>query len=410
MKPENAPAKKGAVAIIGAGQLGQMLAEAALHLGYTPHVLAKASDEPGAMVAGARVVLGDVTDPKVLAELLEPVNLVTFESELTPAPVIAQAAAYRTSSGRPVVIEPSPEVMAVCGDKLSQKALLNTLGVPTARFEALPSGGSPSSWIEGLAVRFGGASVIKWARGGYDGRGTMVFRGDRSELAAAKAFVEQATAQGSAVYAESFVPFTSELAVVTSRSIHGDTVQYPPVMTTQRSGICTEVEGPAASLGLSPATIEAALSYARRIGESLRIAGTYAVEYFVQSDATVVVNEIAPRVHNSGHFTLDGADTSQFENHWRGVLGLPLGSAGTKPYFGMVNLIGGGTFVGAVREGFKLVAPGVSSYWYGKAEVRPGRKIGHVNLVADSASQLRQRIELVKVEIDKWQSSLTRGQ
>jgi len=412
--PANATTAQGAVAIIGAGQLGRMLAEAAVHLGYMPHVLAKDPGEPAAQVRGARVIRGDIGDQHALAELLAPCALVTFESELTPPPVIAAAAAYRRVDGTSVAIEPSPDVMAVCGDKLRQKELLTRLAVPTARFEALPRDQSSDhyviTWLEGLTQRFAGGSVLKWARGGYDGRGTLVYRGSPEELAAALEFVLQATARGSSVYAESFVPFTAELAVVTSRSTTGELVQYPPVLTTQTNGICTEVVGPAAALGLSPGAIADALTFARRIGESLKIAGTFAVEFFVQADGSVVVNEIAPRVHNSGHFTLNGAVTSQFENHWRGVLGLPLGSTETHPYFGMINLIGWPGFVGQVPEGFSPQEPKVSSYWYGKAEVRPGRKVGHVNLVADSASELRRRIELVKVEIGAWQSRLTREQ
>lgn len=403
-------ATKGAVAIIGAGQLGRMLAEAALHLGYVPHVLAKDAGEPAAQVPGARLIVGDISDIRALAELLAPCDLVTFESELTPPSVIAAAAAFQRPDGTSVAIEPSPDVMAVCGDKLKQKELLTGLAVPTASFEALPRDQSPRVWLEGLTQRFTGGSVLKWARGGYDGRGTLVYRGGGAEQAVAQEFVAQAIARGSSVYAESFVPFTAELAVVTSRSTTGAWVQYPPVLTTQTNGICTEVVGPAAALGLSPRAVEDALAFARRIGDSLQIAGTYAVEYFVQRDGSVVVNEIAPRVHNSGHFTLNGAVTSQFENHWRGVLGLPLGSTGTEPYFGMVNLIGWPGFVGEVAYGFSSQVPGVSSYWYGKAEVRPGRKVGHVNVVADTASELRRRIELVKVEISNWQSRLTREQ
>ena len=412
MNPANAsatPVSIGHVAVIGAGQLGQMLAEAALRLGYQPHILAKSADEPATQVAGVRVVVGEVSDPRSLAGLLDPVDLVTFESELTPPQVIAAAAGYRRANGKPIVLEPSPAVMAVCGDKLRQKELLLRLGVPTAKFEALPANETAGSWLTGLSERFGGSCVIKWARGGYDGRGTMVLRQGREQLALAQSFVERATAQGSAVYAESFVPFTTELAVITSRSTTGEVQQYSPVLTTQTNGICTEVIGPAISFGLSPETAQAALDYARRIGESLAIAGTYAVEYFVQADATVVVNEIAPRVHNSGHFTLDGAETSQFENHWRGVLGLPLGSTSTSPFFGMVNLIGGPNFSGTVPTGFNFEGPGIVSYWYGKAEVRPGRKIGHINVVAENEAELRRRIEQVKVAVAAWQSSLTKG-
>jgi phosphoribosylaminoimidazole carboxylase PurK protein len=234
-----------------------------------------------------------------------------------------------------------------------------------------------------------------------------VYRGSGSELSRAIPFVERALASGSDVYAETLVPFAFELAVVSSRSLSGNIAQYPAVITLQKSGVCAEVKGPGTTFGLAAETERTAFNYARAIGDRLGMVGTYAVEFFVDQDMHLSVNEIAPRVHNSGHFSLDAAETSQFENHWRAILDLPLGSTRTDDFFAMINIIGPIGYDGQVSQEFAMEADGIRTYWYGKSASRPGRKLGHVNITATSSAQLSEKMNAAKAAITSWQSSLS---
>ena len=396
------------VAIIGGGQLAMLLADAAIDLGYQPHVLAQSALEPVVLKSAAHVDIAPLTDQAAIGRLLAKVSLLTFESELTPAGTIAAAEAFVRINHLDVDLQPSARVMAVCSDKLQQKRLLQQLEIPTASFDALATQReSADEWLSQLKTKFPTGSVIKWARGGYDGIGTLVYRGSESEQPRARAFIERALATGSDVYAETLVPFAFELAVVSSRSLSSKIAQYPAVITVQKSGVCAEVKGPGTVFGLSTEMERAAFNYAQTIGDSLGMVGTYAVEFFVDQDGRISVNEIAPRVHNSGHFSLDAAETSQFENHWRAILDLPLGSTCTDDFFAMINIIGPAGYDGQVLNEFALSADGMRSYWYGKSASRPGRKLGHVNITATSSAQLSERMEAVKAAVALWQSSLS---
>ena len=400
--------KNKSVAIIGSGQLGMLLADAAIELGYQPHVLAQSRHDPAVLKSAAQADIAPLTDHAAIERLLAKVGLLTFESELTPSSTIAAAESFVQRNHLNVELQPSAKVMAVCSDKLKQKHLMQQLGIPTAAFDALAvQQASVEDWLSQLKTKFPAGCVIKWARGGYDGIGTLVYRGSEGELPGAIPFVERALASGSDVYAETLVPFAFELAVVSSRSLSGNLAQYPAVITVQKSGVCAEVKGPGTTFGLAAETERAAFDYARAIGDSLGIVGTYAVEFFVDQEMQLSVNEIAPRVHNSGHFSLDAAETSQFENHWRAILDLPLGSTSTDDFFAMINIIGPSGFDGQVRQEFVMEADGIRAYWYGKSASRPGRKLGHVNISATSSAQLSERMNAVKAAIASWQSSLS---
>jgi 5-(carboxyamino)imidazole ribonucleotide synthase len=355
------------VGMVGGGQLAQMTAQAAIGLGVTFRVLAETPAESAALVTRDVTVGSHLSLPDVSAFAAR-CDVVTFDHEHVPGAVLAQL----ESAG--VLVRPGSAALRYTQDKLAMRDALTSRGVPCPRYAAVSSVAGVEEFAAGSWP-----VVLKAVSGGYDGKGVWVC----ASPAAAAEVVEH----GIALLAEEFVPFRRELAALVARSPSGQGAAYPVVQTVQVDGICREVIAPAP--GLDPEVAAGAQALALRIASSLGVTGLLAVELFETADGGLLVNELAMRPHNSGHWTIDGARTSQFEQHLRAVLDLPLGScAPSGPVTVMANVLGG-TDPDVYDRYIHVMAadPAVKVHFYGK-EVRPGRKIGHVTITADSAAGL----------------------
>ena len=352
------------VGVIGGGQLARMMIAPAVELGLDLRVLA---EEDGMSAGLAATAVGDYRDLEAVRAFVADVDVVTFDHEHVPQEVL------RALVADGVVVHPGPDALQFAQDKLAMRARLAELGVPQPDWAPVRSIDELQAFLD----EHGGAGVVKTPRGGYDGKGVRVVRA----AGEAEDWMD-ALDDGDALLVEELVPFVRELAQQVARRPSGEIVAYPVVETVQRGGVCAEVIAPA------PAAGERLTAVARGIGESiaegLGVTGMLAVELFETDDERILVNELAMRPHNSGHWSQDGAVTGQFEQHLRAVADLPLGSTAARaPWSVMVNILGGpaeGTlgdrFAAAMAE-----HPQAKIHTYGKAP-RPGRKVGHVN-VAD---------------------------
>jgi len=337
------------VGVVGGGQLARMLHSAALDLDLETWFLVRPSDE-GIAGEAARLLVGGL-DPEGLTRLAEVCDVITFEHELTPISVL------ETLEARGVPLAPGAAAMAVAAHKGAQRECFARLGLLQPEWTIF-DGNMPL--LPGVA---------KATRGGYDGRGVRFI--DRpQDLDTLDPDVEWIIEQP--------LDIEQELAVLVVRSRLGEVQTYPAVETTQVDGICVQVAWPPR---VSPAIAEEARATARRIAEEIDSVGVLAVEFFVADGACLVVNELAPRVHNSGHLTIEAASTSQFENHLRAVAGLPLGPCDLRTPAVMRNLIGVECDLGRYRP-----PPGVRLHRYGKRP-RPGRKVGHLTATAPTRDE-----------------------
>jgi 5-(carboxyamino)imidazole ribonucleotide synthase len=342
------------IGIIGGGQLGRMLAMAAARLGYRTVVLEPQADCPAAQVANRQIVAA-YDDAHALGELARECAVVTYEFENVPVHAAKMLAAD-------VPVSPPPHALEVAQDRLVEKAALNDMGISTARFLAVDSDAD----LEKALQAFGGDGVLKTRRMGYDGKGQRVFRaGKTAEIAG---IFDQMG--GVPLILEALVPFEREISVIAARGRDGRIAVYDAAENVHRNGILHTSTVPATA---SPATLAAARDAARTILEGLGYVGVIGVEFFVMPDGAVLANEIAPRVHNSGHWTETACLVSQFEQHIRAVAGLPLGDPARHSDCVMENLIGDDV----ARAPALLAEPDVMLHLYGKAEARPGRKMGH---------------------------------
>ena len=355
------------VGMVGGGQLARMTAQAAIGLGVTFRVLAEAPTDSAALVTHD-VTVGSHLSPRDVSAFAGRCDVVTFDHEHVPGRVLAEL----ESAG--VLVRPGSAALRYTQDKLAMRAALASRGVPCPRYAAVDSVAD----VEEFAVG-SWPVVLKAVSGGYDGKGVWV--------CASPAEAAEVVAHGIALLAEEFVPFRRELAALVARSPSGQGAAYPIVQTVQVDGICREVIAPAP--GLDPEVAAAAQALALRIAASLDVTGLLAVELFETAAGGLLVNELAMRPHNSGHWTIDGARTSQFEQHLRAVLDLPLGSCALSgPFTVMANLLGG-THPDIYDRYIHVMAadPAVKVHFYGK-EVRPGRKIGHVTITSDAVGDL----------------------
>ena len=343
------------IGVIGAGQLGRMLALAGYPLSLQFRFLDSSADSPGGQVAP--IVTGPFDDPQSLERLAADVDLVTYEFENVPVTALEKVSQTHA-------VYPPVDALRVSQDRLLEKQLFEKLKIPTPPFRAVDS-------LEGLraAVReLGYPCVLKTRRLGYDGKGQRYVR--------KPADVEAAwSALGSApLILEAFVDFEREVSIVGVRSTKGEIRAYPIVANTHRDGVLRLTLAP----HRHPALQKTAETHLKRVMKHFGYAGVLTIEFFVQR-GRLVANEMAPRVHNSGHWTIEGAVTSQFENHLRAILGLPLGDTAPVGHAAMIN------FLGQLPSRDELLGvPGLHWHDYGKAP-RPGRKIGHCTVVAASA-------------------------
>jgi 5-(carboxyamino)imidazole ribonucleotide synthase len=365
--------------MVGAGQLARMTCPAATELGIGFRLLAETAADSAARV-WPDVQLGDYRSLEDVRGFAAGCDVVTFDHEHVPG--TALAALERDGS----VLRPGPAALHFAQDKLAMRERLTKIGIACPRYAPV----SDLADIERFAgAASGGAAgwplVLKTVSGGYDGKGVWVC----AAPAEAAGIVAEVTRRGLRLLAEEHVPFDRELAALVARSPHRQGAAYPVVQTVQQMGICREVIAPAP--GLAPDRAGEAESIALRIASELDVTGLLAVELF-DTPGGLLVNELAMRPHNCGHWTIEGATTSQFEQHLRAVLDLPLGEPRMlAPYAVMANVLGG-TDPDVYDRYIHVMAadPGVKVHLYGKA-VRPGRKIGHVTVLGDDAARLRDR-------------------
>ena len=363
------------LAVIGGGQLARMMQPPAVGLGLRLRLLAEGPDVSAAQVIPDQVV-GDHTSIDDLRTAVADAPVVTFDHEHVPPEHL------RTLAAEGHACRPGPEALLYAQDKGEMRVRLSLLGIPCPLFEVL---GRDSDDLDDLVDDmhdFGYPAVVKTTRGGYDGKGVWVVRGPED--------LAEPFASGRELLAEELVDFRRELSVLVARRPNGDTVTYPVVESRQKDGVCFEVIAPAPDL--APDLAAEARRIATTIATEIDVTGVLAVELYETTDGRILVNELAMRPHTTGHWSIDGAFTSQFENHVRAVLDLPLGPADPRqPWSVMVNVLGGSvTDLPAARDAALEADPTVHVHLYGKP-VKPGRKVGHVTATGDDLDDVLGR-------------------
>ena len=364
------------VGILGGGQLARMMALSGAPLGLRFRILDNVADACAGQFAP--MIVGDYTDQAALGEFASQVDVATFDFENVPA-ASAQWLAER------VPVFPSPQALAVAQDRLAEKSLFRELGIPVPDFADIAS----REQLEAAVARLGTPCILKTRRLGYDGKGQFRIKSVADIDAAWDALGAQAARVGLIV--EGFVHFQRELSVVAVRGRDGEFRAWPLTENWHVDGVL--------SASLAPATVDAgmqatALSHARRLAEAMDYVGVFALELFCR-DGELLANELAPRVHNSGHWTIEGSETSQFQNHLRAVLGLPLGDTRMVGLACMLNWIGAMPDANAV-----LGEAGGHWHDYGKSP-RAGRKVGHATVRADSPAELAAALQRVGAALER---------
>jgi 5-(carboxyamino)imidazole ribonucleotide synthase len=354
------------IGIVGGGQLGRMLGLAGVPLGMRLTVLDPAPDAPAAAVADH--IVAEYEDEAALEELARASDIVTYECENVPVDAARSLA-------RSVPVHPPPNALAASQDRLVEKAAFERAGIPVGAYAPAEN----EDEVRGALERVGVPAVVKARRFGYDGKGQAMVRSVEEVAPAWRAVARPAIV-------EARVPFDRELSILGVRAAGGELRCYPLVENRHRDGILRRSVSPAPRVTVD---LQAqAERHLRRVADDLEYVGVLAIELF-EVDGGLLGNEMAPRVHNSGHWTIEGSQTSQFENHLRAVAGLPLGSTAPRGVAAMLNLIG------TVPDADQILAvPGAHLHLYGKSP-RRGRKLGHVTLVADDHGDLQARIERV---------------
>jgi len=355
------PLKRGdAIGIVGGGQLGRMLAMAAARLGFRTIILEPQEDCPAEQVASSHIIAA-YDDAEALETLAALCDVITYEFENVPI-----EAARALAQKKPVF--PPPQALEVAQDRLREKTFLNDCGIATAEFVAIDN----QEQLQQALTGFGGSGVLKTRRLGYDGKGQRVFGGPQDDPAGAFAGLGRVP-----LILEQRIAFASEISIIAARAADDAVVSYDPSRNEHRNGIlqCSIVPS-----DVSNAAVEAARKAARAVLERLNYVGVIGVEFFVLEDGSLLANELAPRVHNSGHWTEAVCTTSQFEQHIRAICGLPLGSTDRHFDCRMDNLIGDEIETAAAI----LSEPNAMLELYGKKTARPGRKMGHVTRLGEA--------------------------
>ena len=364
------------VGILGGGQLARMLALSGAPLGLRFLVM----DTAGDACAGqfSPMVVGDYRDEAALGEFASKIDVATFDFENVPA----ESAQWLSER---VPVFPSPRALGVAQDRLAEKTLFRELGIPVPAFFAI----STRAELDAAIASIGTPCILKTRRLGYDGKGQFRIRSEADADAAWAALGAQAQTVG--LILEAFVPFERELSVVAVRGRNGEFRTWPLTENWHVEGVLSASLAPAT---VSDAIAATAVAHARALAESLDYVGVFALELFCR-DGQLLANELAPRVHNSGHWTIEGSETSQFQNHLRAVLGLPLGDTRMLGHACMLN------WIGALPDA-NAVLHEAGGHWhdYGKSP-RPGRKVGHATLRADSAAGLADALQQVGQALDR---------
>lgn len=373
------------IGVIGGGQLARMMIPPAVHLGLTLRVLAETEDSSAALAA---TQVGDYRDLDTVMQFAKTVDVITFDHEHVPQPILTAL----VEAGH--AVHPGPAALFIAQDKIEMRRRLSELGLPVPEWAAVRDAHELAAF---LAAQ-GGKAVLKTARGGYDGKGVRVV----TDAAQAEDWFIALAESGTeaALLVEQFVPFTRELAQLVARRPSGQMAHWPVVETIQRDGVCAEVLAPAPNA--SGAIDAEAARIANAVAEGLGVTGVLAVELFETEDGRLLINELAMRPHNSGHFTIEGSVTSQFEQHLRAVADLPLGyTTLTAPAVVMVNVLGGpaeGTM--DVRYDQVMAAyPEARLHSYAK-QPRPGRKVGHVTVRGKTLDEARKTAKAAAAMFD----------
>jgi 5-(carboxyamino)imidazole ribonucleotide synthase len=373
------------VGVIGGGQLAWMMSDAAKKLGIELYIQTPSPQDPAVGIA-KDVVLAKIDDAKATEKLASYCDVITFENEFIDLP------ALNVLAKKGVRFYPSLDSLSPLLDKYEQINYLQKIGIPVPRITTQES-------IEKIEKDFHFPLVVKARRNGYDGKGTWIVK-NREALESLKKSLESLE-----IFIQEFISFDRELAVMAARNVAGEMIIYPLVETQQKHQVCHKVIAPA---DLSEAINLQIEAIARQILEKLNVVGIFGIELFLTSEGKVLVNEIAPRTHNSGHYTLDACLTSQFEQQLRAVTGLPLGSISLKSAGAvMVNLLGYENATSDYQNKRDRLAQIPQAYvrWYGKNESRPGRKLGHVTVLLDK--QELTKAQAIASEVEKiWYDRL----
>lgn len=369
------------IGIIGGGQLGRMLTQSAKKIGCFVTVIDPTPQSPAGQVADKEIV-ADFKDEKAIRKLAKLSDVITFEIELANDGVLNEL----MQKGK--IVHPSPQTLGVIRDKLKQKRFLKSYNLPTAPFQEIKSKKDVIKAIENFGYPF----LLKARTDAYDGRGNALIK-HKSDIDKGMQRLK-----GRLLYVEKFVPFVKELAVMVARSSKGEIAVYPVVQTIHKDNICDTVIVPAP---ISKGAIEKAQNLAKDTMKYLKGAGIFGIEMFLTKDDNVLVNEIAPRVHNSGHYSIEAVVTSQFEQHIRAIVGLPLGSTDliVKAVV-MKNILGeheGSGYPKGVEKALKI--PGVSLHIYGKHKSWPQRKMGHITVIGNNINECLRKANKARKEL-----------
>ncbi|MGJ0203234.1 5-(carboxyamino)imidazole ribonucleotide synthase [Leucobacter sp. gxy201] len=356
------------IGVIGGGQLARMMVPPAIHLGLRISVLAEAE---GSSAARAADMVGDYRDPETVYAFADTVDVVTFDHEHVPGEIL------RELERRGKAVHPRPDALQYAQDKILMREKLGELGVPVPDWAAV----SDETELQAFIDAHGGRGVVKTARGGYDGKGVRVVSSAAEVRDWFATLAEDG--RGGRLLVEELVDFVRELSQLVARRPSGEIRTWPVVETIQADGVCAEVLAPAPVQ--NPENLDVAAGIGVTVAEGVQVTGVLAVEMFETRDGRVLVNELAMRPHNSGHFSIEGSVTSQFEQHLRAVADLPLGdTAMTAPAAVMVNVLGGPAEGPMPMRYAQVLAahPGAKVHSYDK-QPRPGRKVGHVTVTGD---------------------------
>lgn len=363
------------IGVLGAGQLGRMLALAGYPLGLRFRFFDPASSSPAGQIA--EQVVADYADQAALRKFAGGVDVITYEFENVPLETTQWLEQFAP-------VYPPPAALHTAQDRLNEKTLFTQLSIPTPPFAPVNSLAELQTAVQIIGL----PAVLKTRRLGYDGKGQVVLR-KQTDLENARQ-----TLGGQPLILEGFVDFERELSVLAVRGRDGATVFYPLVENQHTDGILRLSQAPINS----PMLQASAEAHVQRVFDSLNYVGLLAIEFF-EKDGQLLANEMAPRVHNSGHWTIDGAHTSQFENHLRAILGWPLGPTAARGHTAMLNLIG------EVPDAQQtLSVPNAHLHLYGK-QPRPGRKLGHINLCEPDKDLLMQKLSVIKEIVEKGKRS-----
>ncbi len=368
------------IGIIGGGQLGKMMAQSAKKLGFFVTIIDPTPQSPAGQVADKQIV-AQYHDKAAVLELAKLSDVITVEVEVNDEEGLQGLLEDVAKEGTPV--EPSPATFRIVQDKLKQKQCLKSNNIPTADFIEVTS----ENDIKEAAKKLGYPLLLKARTGAYDGKGNFVIKTQEDIHAGLEKLKNRK------LYVEQFVPFIKELAVMVARNTKGDIAVYPITETIHIDNICDTVIVPAR---VSEVAKENARELAMSVVEKLEaVGGVFGIEIFLKKDDNVLVNEIAPRVHNSGHYSIEACVTSQFEQHIRAIIGLPLGSTALLPKAVVMKNILGEKVGNGFPEGLEkaLTIPNVSIHLYGKHESRIGRKMGHITVVGENIDECLKKAE-----------------